>query len=625
MSSSAIASARDRDSAPGALSVLNSVFGLPAFRGAQQEIITHVVDGGNCLVLMPTGGGKSLCYQLPSLLRQGCGIVVSPLIALMRDQVAGLLEAGVKAAVLNSTLSFEEASAVEARLIAGDLDLLYVAPERLLTPRCLALLGRADIALFAIDEAHCVSQWGHDFRPEYIGLSVIAERFPDVPRIALTATADELTRREIVDRLGLAGAPHFVASFDRPNIRYEIVDKQNALNQLKTFIGERHAGDAGIVYCLSRAKVEDTAMALRSAGIAALPYHAGLDAATRARHQDRFINEDGIVIVATIAFGMGIDKPDVRFVAHLDLPKSIEAYYQETGRAGRDGKSSSAWMAYGLSDIVQQRRMIEESTGAEAFKRVSVGKLDALVGLAETANCRRSRLLGYFGETPGAAKCGNCDNCLSPPLVRDGKVIAQKLLSCAYRTGQRFGAMHLIDVLIGRMTERVKQFGHDRLTVFGIGRELNEKQWRAALRQLVAMGHLQPDSEAFGALKLTETARGVLKGETEVMLREQTQGSRVRAIRTKSRRGDLAPASAGRDETGDPALRGMLRAWRSEVARKRGVPAYVVLHDSTIDGIAASRPTTSEQLRDIPGIGDKKLEHYGDELIALVKAGRTDA
>ncbi len=536
---------RAADAAPDALSVLNAVFGLPGFRGAQEKIVRHVTEGGNCLVLMPTGGGKSLCYQLPSLLRKGCGIVVSPLIALMRDQVAGLTEAGVKAAVLNSTLTFEEANAVEQRLLAGDLDLLYVAPERLLTPRCLSLLGRARIALFAIDEAHCVSQWGHDFRPEYIGLSVIAERFPDVPRIALTATADELTRQEIVTRLGLTDAPQFVASFDRPNIKYEIVDKQNAQTQLKAFIRERHTGDAGIVYCLSRAKVEDTADALSKAGIPALPYHAGLDAAVRARHQDRFINEDGVVIVATIAFGMGIDKPDVRFVAHLDLPKSIEAYYQETGRAGRDGKPSSAWMAYGLSDIVQQRRMIEESTGADAFKRASIGKLEALVGLAETTGCRRSRLLGYFGETPASAKCGNCDNCLSPPQVRDGKVAAQKLLSCAYRTGQRFGAMHLIDVLIGRLTEKVKQFGHDRLSVFGIGRELNEKQWRAVLRQLVAMGHLHADSEAFGALKLTESARGVLKGETEVMLREQTAG-RDRPSRTKSRRGDLATSSRPR-------------------------------------------------------------------------------
>jgi ATP-dependent DNA helicase RecQ len=620
MSISANASALHRETAPDALSVLNSVFGLPGFRGAQEEIVRHVTGGGNCLVLMPTGGGKSLCYQVPSLLRQGCGIVVSPLIALMRDQVAGLLEAGVKAAVLNSTLSYDEASAVEQRLLAGDLDLLYVAPERLLTPRCLALLGRAKIALFAIDEAHCVSQWGHDFRPEYIGLSVISERFPDVPRIALTATADDLTRKEIIDRLGLMGARTFVASFDRPNIRYEIVDKNNAPAQLKTFIAERHAGDAGIVYCLSRAKVEDTAAALAENGVRALPYHAGLDANLRGRNQDRFINEDGIVIVATIAFGMGIDKPDVRFVAHLDLPKSIEAYYQETGRAGRDGKPSSAWMAYGLSDIVQQRRMIEESTGAEAFKRVSIGKLEALVSLAETANCRRARLLGYFGETFGSGGCGNCDNCLSPPVLRDGKVIAQKLLSCAYRTGQRFGAMHLIDVLIGRMTDRVKQFGHDRLSVFGIGRDLNEKQWRAALRQLVAMGHLRPDSDAFGALKLTETARGVLKGETDVMLREQAPGSHNRATQSKSRRGDLASLPAGQGGASNPALVTALRAWRSDVARRHGVPAYVVLHDSTIDGIASARPATLDQLRGVAGIGDKKLEHYGAELIAMVRA-----
>ena len=602
-----------------ALSLLNSVFGLSAFRGAQEEIIRHVTDGGNCLVLMPTGGGKSLCYQLPSLLRKGCGIVVSPLIALMRDQVAALLEAGVNAAVLNSTLSFEEASEVERRLIAGDLDLLYVAPERLLTPRCLSLLAQANIALFAIDEAHCVSQWGHDFRPEYVGLSILAERFPTVPRIALTATADALTRKEIVERLALSGAPQFVASFDRPNIRYEIIEKQNGPAQLKAFIAERHAGDAGIVYCLSRAKVEDIAASLSEAGIPALPYHAGLDAALRARNQDRFINEDGIVMVATIAFGMGIDKPDVRFVAHLDLPKSIESYYQETGRAGRDGKPSTAWMTFGLSDIVQQRRMIDESTGSDAFKRVSIGKLDALVALAEAVHCRRSRLLGYFGESVDAVSCGNCDNCLSPPRVYDGKIVAQKLLSCAYRTGQRFGAMHLIDVLVGRLTERVQQFEHDKLSVFGVGRELNEKQWRAVLRQLVAMGYLRADSEAYGALKLTETARGVLKGETEVMLREQAPGTRIRASRTKSRRGNLAPAAAGPQGDVDPELRSRLRIWRSNIARERGVPAYVVLHDATIDGIVRAWPTTLDELRSVPGIGDKKLEHYGDELLRLVR------
>ncbi len=600
------------DNAP---SLLNSVFGLSAFRGEQEKIVRHVADGGNCLVLMPTGGGKSLCYQLPSLLREGCGIVVSPLIALMRDQVAGLEEAGVNAAVLNSTLSPQEANEVERRLLAGDLDLLYVAPERLLMPRCLSLLAQARIALFAIDEAHCVSQWGHDFRPEYIGLSVLAERFPDVPRIALTATADALTRKEIAERLQLTDAPCFVASFDRPNIRYEIVDKQNAVNQLKSFIAERHPGEAGIVYCLSRAKVEDVAGSLREAGLVALPYHAGLDAAMRARHQDRFINEDGVIIVATIAFGMGIDKPDVRFVAHLDLPKSIEAYYQETGRAGRDGKPSSAWMAYGLSDIVQQRRMIDESTGSDAFKRVSIGKLDALVGLAETAHCRRQRLLAYFGEELHENGCGNCDNCLNPPKMIDGKVLAQKLLSCVYRTGERFGAMHLIDVLTGKQTEKVLQFGHHNLSVFGIGRELNEKQWRAALRQLVAMGHLRADSEAFGALKLTSSSRGVLRGESEVWLREQ-------AATTKSRSGSRRsqPASPLKGARSNPALNAALRAWRLEIAQKRGVPAYVVLHDATIDGIAATRPATLEALRGIAGIGDKKLEHYGAELIALVRA-----
>ncbi|MDB5631227.1 MAG: ATP-dependent helicase RecQ, partial [Tardiphaga sp.] len=443
MSAPATAPARTPkpDIAPNALSVLNSVFGLPAFRGAQEEIVRHVTSGGNCLVLMPTGGGKSLCYQLPSLLRDGCGIVVSPLIALMRDQVAGLLEAGVKAAVLNSTLSWDEANEVEQRLLAGDLDLLYIAPERLLTPRCLAMLGRARIALFAIDEAHCVSQWGHDFRPEYIGLSVIAERFPNVPRIALTATADDLTRQEIVHRLALADAPSFVASFDRPNIKYEIVDKTNAQTQLKAFISERHSGEAGIVYCLSRAKVEDTANALNKAGVLALPYHAGLDANVRARNQDRFINEDGVVIVATVAFGMGIDKPDVRFVCHLDLPKNIEGYYQETGRGGRDGLPADAWMAYGLADVVNQRRMIEESPAGEEFKRNQRGKLDALLALAEAHDCRRVRLLAYFDEA--SAPCGPlqnaCDNCRTPPATWDATEASRMALSGVYRFHQAGG------------------------------------------------------------------------------------------------------------------------------------------------------------------------------------------
>ena len=604
--------------APTAQSVLNSVFGLRAFRGAQEEIVRHVTAGGNCLVLMPTGGGKSLCYQLPSLLREGCGIVVSPLIALMRDQVAGLLETGVKAAVLNSTLSWDEASEIERRLLAGELDLLYIAPERLLTPRCLAMLSRARLALFAIDEAHCVSQWGHDFRPEYIGLSLLAERFPKVPRIALTATADDLTRHEIVDRLVLNGAPSFVASFDRPNIQYEIIDKKNAQTQLKEFITERHAGDAGIVYCLSRAKVEDTAAALTNAGIAALPYHAGLDSDLRARNQDRFLNEDGVVIVATVAFGMGIDKPDVRFVAHLDLPKNIEAYYQETGRAGRDGKPADAWMTYGLADIVQQRRMIDESQGAEAFKRVSLDKLNALVGLAETTHCRRTHLLGYFGETLEASKCGNCDNCLSPPKVRDGSVIAQKLLSSVYRTGERFGAAHLIDILTGRETDRVKQFGHHQLSVFGIGADLNDSQWRAALRQVVALGHLRPDSEAFGAFKLTGSSRDVLKGTTAVMLREESGHAAGQRGTSKLKRGVKFAAISRDAPSQSTGLLGALRTWRSEMARKHGVPAYVVFNDATLEGIATTRPRTHAQLRAIAGVGDKKLERYGDALIALV-------
>ncbi|QLH73757.1 DNA helicase RecQ [Rhodopseudomonas palustris] len=596
-----------------ALSVLNHVFGLPSFRGQQEAIVRHIADGGDALVLMPTGGGKSLCYQLPALLREGCGVVVSPLIALMRDQVAGLLESGVRAAALNSTLSYDEANEIERQLLNGELDLLYVAPERLLTPRCLGLLARAKIALFAIDEAHCVSQWGHDFRPEYVGLSAIAEKFPNVPRIALTATADALTRREIAERLALTDAPCFVSSFDRPNIRYSIVDKQNAPAQLKAFIDDRHRGHSGVVYCLSRAKVEDIAETLSRSGLTALPYHAGLPAEIRARNQDRFLNEDGVVIVATIAFGMGIDKPDVRFVAHLDLPKSIEAYYQETGRAGRDGKPSEAWMAYGLSDIVQQRRMIDESSGSDAFKRVSMGKLDALVGLCESTGCRRTRLLGYFGETAQHESCGNCDNCLTPPKVIDGTVPAQKLLSCAYRTGQRFGAQHLIDVLLGRLTDRVTQFGHDKLSVFGIGGEFGEKQWRAVIRQLVSLGHLAPDSEAFGALKLTETSRAVLKGETQVMLREQTG----RPPRAKSRRGDLV-GGAQRETSGDPALFAALKAWRSEVAKARGVPAYVVLHDATLDGLAAAKPRTLDELRGIAGIGDKKLDHYGAALLAVI-------
>ena len=596
-----------------ARTILQTVFGFPSFLGEQGEIIEHVASGGDALVLMPTGGGKSLCFQIPALMREGCGIVVSPLIALMHDQVAALREAGVSAACLNSTLDAQAAAKVERGLLEGRLDLLYVAPERLTTPRFLGLLERARLALFAIDEAHCVSQWGHDFRPEYIELALLAERHPAVPRIALTATADEATRREIVSRLKLDSARVFISSFDRPNIRYEIVEKENARAQLLDFIRTRHPGESGIVYCLSRAKTEETAAWLAGHGIAALPYHAGMEAGARAAYQDRFINEDGMVMVATIAFGMGIDKPDVRFVAHLDLPKTIEAYYQETGRAGRDGKPAEAWMSYGLADIVQQRRMIEESTADDAFKRVSVRKLDALVGLAETAGCRRVRLLDYLGEKSKA--CGNCDNCLSPPRVWDGTVAAQQALSCVYRTGQRFGAGHGIDVLLGRQTERVSQLGHDRLSTFGIGHGLDERQWRTVFRQLVALGHLWADGDAFGALKLTQTAREVLKGKTNVMLREQSaRPARVR--RSKK----VAARDPGGANGPDSALLRALRAWRLGVAREHGVPAFVVFHDGTLETIAATRPGTREALRGVSGVGEKKLERYGEALLEVVRS-----
>ncbi|GAA5234306.1 DNA helicase RecQ [Verticiella sediminum] len=602
------------------LALLQQVFGYERFRGHQQAAVEHVVAGGDALVLMPTGGGKSLCYQVPALAREGTGVVVSPLIALMQDQVDALLELGVRAAYLNSSQTLDEARAVERAFVAGELDLLYVAPERLLTERCLALLERGRIALFAIDEAHCVSQWGHDFRPEYMGLSLLHERWPDVPRIALTATATEATRQEIVTRLGLEAAAQFVSSFDRPNIRYRIVEKNDVRRQLLGFIQGEHAGDAGIVYCLSRAKVEDTAEYLCGQGIAALPYHAGLPAEVRARNQSRFLREDGLVMVATIAFGMGIDKPDVRFVAHIDLPKSVEGYYQETGRAGRDGLPSQAWLAYGLQDVVQLRRMIDESDGDEQHKRRMGAQLDAMLGLCETVECRRTRLLAYFGEASPA--CGNCDTCLEPPEAWDGTVAAQKVLSAVYRLwkerGQRFGAGHIIDVLRGKKNARIEQYGHDALSVFGVGADLSERDWRGVLRQLIAHSLLTVDHEGYGTLTLTEGSRSVLKGERQLMLRRESErATRVRESRPRAPVIELAP------EAEERFVR--LRAWRASVARDHGVPAYVIFHDATLREIARACPESLDELARINGVGERKLHAYGEAILEQVERpqGRT--
>ncbi|AZG07427.1 DNA helicase RecQ [Pigmentiphaga sp. H8] len=597
-----------------ALEVLSRVFGYDQFRGPQQEIVEHVISGGDALVLMPTGAGKSLCYQVPALVRSGTGVVVSPLIALMQDQVDALTELGVRAAFLNSTQDFARVREVERAFVDGELDLLYVAPERLLTDRCLSLLERGRIALFAIDEAHCVSQWGHDFRPEYLGLSALHERWPDVPRIALTATATQATRVEIAQRLALEDAQHFVSSFDRPNIRYRIVEKNDPRRQLLDFLKQEHAGDSGIVYCLSRAKVEETAEALRAQGIDAMPYHAGLEAATRAANQARFLREDGVVMVATIAFGMGIDKPDVRFVAHLDLPKSVEGYYQETGRAGRDGLPATAWMAYGLQDVVQQRRMIDESTGDEAYKRRLASMLEAMLGLCETVECRRVRLLQYFGQASQA--CGNCDTCLEPPQAWDGTEAAQKILSAVYRLwkerGQRFGAGHVIDILRGKRNEKVEQHRHDELSVFGIGADLSEKDWRNVLRQLIAQSLLTVDHEAFGTLALTEGSRSVLKGERTLMLRrEPAKPARARES-SRARSAVTLPPEA-------EALFTALRTWRGEVARSHGVPAYVIFHDATLREIALARPESLTELGAISGVGARKLEAYGQEILERVE------
>jgi ATP-dependent DNA helicase RecQ len=590
--------------------VLRDTFGYATFRGTQGDVVDHVTAGGDALVLMPTGGGKSLCYQIPSLIRPGTGVIVSPLIALMQDQVAALTQVGVRAAFLNSTLDARQARATETALRDGALDMLYVAPERLTTPRCLELLDRTRIALFAIDEAHCVSQWGHDFRPEYLQLSLLHERYPHVPRIALTATADPQTRGEIISRLGLGGARTFVASFDRPNIRYTIVDKDDARAQLLKFIRDEHSGESGIVYCLSRRKVDETAAWLATKGVRALPYHAGMDTVARADHQGRFQREDGIVMVATIAFGMGIDKPDVRFVAHLDLPKSIEGYYQETGRAGRDGQPADAWMAYGLADVVQQRRLIDMSEASEDYKRVSAAKLDALLGLCETATCRRVRLLAYFGEA--GTPCGNCDTCLWPPQTFDATTAAQKALSTIYRTGQRFGVMHLIDVLRGKTTDRTDRWEHDKLSVFGVGNDIDEPTWRTVFRQLVALGYVHVDHTAHGALKLSDAARPVLKGEQAVAMRRMaTRGSAPKARRSTVD-AIRTPEAA--------SLLERLKTWRLDEARAQQLPAFVILHDRTLAEIAAVQPRTLASLRTIGGIGEKKLERYGAALLAIVGA-----
>ncbi len=612
-----------------AIEVLRDVFGYPAFRGLQAEVVTHVAGGGDALVLMPTGGGKSLCYQVPAIVRhragQGVSVVVSPLIALMHDQVGALEEAGVHAAFLNSTLDGDEARQIERELLSGRLVLLYAAPERILTPRFLAMLDslheRGRLALFAIDEAHCVSQWGHDFRAEYLGLSALHERYPGVPRVALTATADAHTRRDIVERLALADARCFVSSFDRPNIRYTIAEKDNARAQLLRFLRDEHEGDAGIVYCQSRRKVEETAQWLDDEGIPALPYHAGLEADTRRRHQDRFLREDGLVIVATIAFGMGIDKPDVRFVAHLDLPKNIEAYYQETGRAGRDGGPADAWMAYGLADVVNQRRMIDEGEAGDDFKRLQRAKLEALLALAEAHDCRRVRLLAYFGEErPPGWRCGNCDNCLNPPATWDATEAARKALSCVYRFqqhgGLNFGAGHLIDVLRGKATDKTRQHGHERLSTFGIGADVTEAQWRGVLRQLVALGHLRAEGE-YGTLGLAPSAREVLRGQVQMLLREPALPPRRERV-ARGTRGDATKAPpVPLDATGQ-ALFDALRAWRGEVARAHGLPAYVIFHDATLAEMARERPATLDALAGVSGVGAKKLEAYGREILRVV-------
>ena len=617
--------------APTPHSVLHDIFGYDSFRGPQQGIVEHVTAGGDALVLMPTGGGKSLCYQIPAIVRQqqglGCSIVVSPLIALMHDQVGALHEAGVDAAFLNSSQSYEQAQEVEWRLQSGQITLLYVAPERLVTPRFLGLLdalyAQGQLALFAIDEAHCVSQWGHDFRPEYRQLALLHERYAGVPRIALTATADDLTRADMVQGLHLQNAQQFISSFDRPNIRYRIVEKKDAFAQLQRFIQHEHAGDAGVVYAQSRRRVEELAEKLQQSGIHALPYHAGLPPEVRARHQHRFLREEGVVMVATIAFGMGIDKPDVRFVAHVDMPKNIESYYQETGRAGRDGLPAQAWMAYGLADVVNQRRMIDEGEAEEPFKAILRGKLDALLTLAEATDCRRQRLLAYFGEASGP--CGNCDNCLQPPALWDGTDAARKLLSTIYRVHQKsaltFGAGHIIDVLRGQDSDKVRQYGHEAISTFGVGAQYSEAQLKAIMRQLLATGALglhkvtsENSGHVFDTLTLTDASRAVLQGQVQVLLRESLAA-------TRTRRPKATPANVAAQDLGPDAQARFinLKAWRSEVAKAHDLPAYVIFHDATLAAIAQRHPQSLEDLQGISGIGAKKLEAYGAEVLRVIQ------
>ncbi|MFF4112048.1 DNA helicase RecQ [Streptomyces sp. NPDC001714] len=616
-----------------ALATLHRVFGYDAFRGEQESIIEHVVAGGDAVVLMPTGGGKSLCYQIPALVRPGTGVVVSPLIALMQDQVDALRALGVNAGFINSTQDFDERRVVEAQFLAGELDLLYLAPERLRLDSTLDLLARGKIAVFAIDEAHCVSQWGHDFRPDYLALSLLGERWPDVPRIALTATATHATHQEITQRLHMPTARHFVASFDRPNIQYRIVPKADPKKQLLTFLRQEHEGDAGIVYCLSRKSVEATAEFLTRNGIDAVPYHAGLDAGTRAAHQSRFLREDGLVVVATIAFGMGIDKPDVRFVAHLDLPKSVEGYYQETGRAGRDSLPSTAWMAYGLNDVIQQRKLIQSGEGDEAFRRRAQAHLDSMLALCETAQCRRGQLLNYFGQDPDPAGCGNCDTCLTPPETWDGTVAAQKVLSTVVRLqrerGQKFGAVQIVDILLGKRTAKVIQFDHDQLSVFGIGTDLDEGEWRGVVRQLLAQGLLAVEGE-YGTLVLTEASGTVLRREREVPLRKEpkkqavSRSSGSSASSGSSGKSKAKAAVAELPEELLPAFEA-LRTWRAEQAREQGVPAYVIFHDATLREIVSRWPESVAELATVGGVGEKKLMTYGEGVLGVLAALNTPA